>query len=185
MGVLSRPRPEPGSPLSPTGFASIPARQHKPDRLPRPHTLRRTEPADIEARRPHGLSLRLVARSRWAHDPDGSVLSAPPGQAQRRPVNTPGSQPISRSSACPSCISQDAPVPVSPSRPDLHERPELRPDGCRSYACRSYVNGLSLFAGIGMRVWLSGAGHEVGGVADDRRWGGVDGGVVVRARVLT
>src|SRR3954451_19021846 len=28
--------------------------------------------------------------------------------------------------------------------------------------CRSYVNGLSLFAGIEMCVWLSGAGHEIG-----------------------
>jgi len=44
MGVLSRPCPEPGSPLSPTGFAAIPARQHKPNRLPRPHTEARTEP---------------------------------------------------------------------------------------------------------------------------------------------
>ena len=29
--------------------------------------------------------------------------------------------------------------------------------------CRSYVNGLSVFAGIRLGEWLSGAGHEVGG----------------------
>ena len=50
--------------------------------------------------------------------------------------------------------------------------------------CRSYVNGLSLFAGIRRRVCLSGAGREVGGVARDRGGGVLGVDVVVRARVL-
>ncbi len=42
--VLSRPRPGSGSPLRPTGSASTPTRQHKPNQLPQPHTEHRTDP---------------------------------------------------------------------------------------------------------------------------------------------
>src|SRR6478752_4094782 len=68
MGVLSRPRPEPGSPLSPTGFAAIPARQHKPKRLPRPHTLPRTEPIQALDRTAPILPMLPGVPQRATHD---------------------------------------------------------------------------------------------------------------------
>ena len=50
---------------------------------------------------------------RWANDTDGFVLAAQPGQSQGRPLKIPGSQPISRRTACPTCVPQRAPVPVT------------------------------------------------------------------------
>ena len=88
MGVLSRPRPEPGSPLSPTGFAAIPARQHKPKRLPRPHTLRRTEPTScLPTSGSFPQSTPPVSNGGWDRSPR-PALPTPAGCWSRPPTTT-------------------------------------------------------------------------------------------------
>src|SRR5215210_245431 len=49
------------------------------------------------------------AELRWANDTDGFVLTAQLGQSQGRPLKTPGSQPISRRTACPACVLPERP----------------------------------------------------------------------------
>ena len=71
-------------------------------------------------------SRSTVRELRWANDTDGFVLTAQPGQSQGRPLKIPGSQPISRRTACPTCVLPERPCP---GHPTLRRSPDSNAQG--------------------------------------------------------